>query len=298
MAASIQLSVAPTSFVTVRRDPYTRLVKALDGDAYELKRLQRAIGGMSLDNHDIKISATTDTNTAAGSSNVALDLSAAGLTVASGALASNERRDIFVECLVRDASNGRRYRWTQKTTIGVTAGELVIVGQNPTFLTDCTAQVQCTSANGTTMTEVAAGCFPPSWWDGAAPVAADVSSNATTVSWLGGNAPIGTIAVESVCCGDAAGAAADARVFVTSSSSPTAGTTSILISDVATPTAANLTAGGEFQARAWITPPCSAVIGINSTPTPDTVILSLVGISSVALAWEVGVSLSDAYRVS
>lgn len=297
MAASVNLSQTG-AFTAARRDPYTRLVKALDGDQYELRRMQRAIGGVSLDSHDIKLSATTDTNTAAGSSNIGVNLSTAGFTVASGCIASNERRDVFVECLVRDASNGRRYRWLQKTTVGVTAGELVIVGKATQFLTNLTAQLVCTSANGTTMTETTAQCYPPEWWDGASPVAADVSSNAFVVSWLGGNAPVGSVNPVSVCVGDAAGAAADARVFVTSSSSLTNGTTSIFISDVATPTAANLTAAAEITCTAQVEPPCSAVVGINATPAPDELILSLVGIASTALTWEVGVTISDAYRVS
>lgn len=295
MAASVNIFGPLGTPNFARRDPYERLTRAMNGDQYELRRMQRGIGNMR-ESADTYFRATTDTNTAAGEANVALNLSTAlGLTVASGAIASGERRDIFIECSVRDVANGRRYNWVQKSTIGVSASELVIVGRNPVFITSCDAVVSCTSANGTTMTEVAAECIPPAWWDGASPVAADVASNATTISWLGGNAPVGTLICGEVACQDAAGVAADARAYMHGAVSLANGTSSVVISDVATPTLANLTAGATFWAQAKITPPMSAVLGIGPTPAPDQLILSLVGVGSTALAWEVGVTIGDAY---
>lgn len=300
MAAAVVLSSSST-WTAERRDMFTHLMKALNGDQHSLKRLSRGlmgIGHQGLDLHDMRVEATTDSNDAAGSSNIALDLSARGL-IAGGPLALNERRDIIVECIVTNTTPNPDvwYHWLQRTTVGNVAGELVIIGQNPQFITDLTATFSATST-GTTVAEVAAGCVPPAWWKGAGPVAADLSSNATTIQFLGANSPVGSITGLGFTHTPSTGAAANARVLEIGNASAANGTLGLFVSDVATPTAANFTSGDNFTVSARITPPIAATLSINSTPTPDTLILSLVGISASALQWHVGVSIGDAYVIT
>lgn len=281
MAASVQL-YSVGSFDAARLTLNQRLQKAIDGQEYHLRRLH------GLPHFNIR--ATTDTNTAVSSSNFAIDLSAQGLREATGALAANETRDIYIDVLASNGAN--RYRWRQVQRIGLTSSEPVLVGGKQ-FLTNCIAQYGMTTADGSATTEVALECVRPEWWDGAAPVAGAIASNALTIQWLGTNAPAGSIVPLGCQHHDGGGAAADARSLQFGSNSLTNGTSEIFISDVASPTAATFTNSSAVRAACIITPPMSVDVVINSTPTPDTILVGFAGISSDVVTWDVSITIGD-----
>lgn len=281
MAASVQLYTVG-EFKAERLSRMQRIVKAVDGNEYYLRRLDKA--------PHFNIRATTDTNTAAGASNVAINLASKNLTAALGALASNETRDITVDVLAANGAN--RYRWRQVHRVGFDGTNPTVIGGKQ-FITDCYATYGMTTADGSATTEVAAECQRPAWWDGAAPVAGTISSNAMTIQWLGTNAPCGILLPGSVEYTDAAAAAADARSLQHGAVSLTNGTSAIFISDVASPTAATFANASAVRTSAMITPPISVELGTDTTPTPDELIFSLVGLSSDVVTWDVSITIGD-----
>lgn len=290
MAASVQQSVGG-EFRPTEQDKRFIFAAAVAGDGYYVDRI--------MGQPHFKIRATTDTNTAASSTNFALDLSAEGLTAATGALtsassgANRQTREIFIDVVAYNGAN--RYKWCQKQRVGVDdSGNAILIGP-VTFLTDCRATYGMTTADGSATTEVAAECRAPAWWDGAAPVAGAIASNTLTIQWLGTNAPVGTLIPGSCEYTDAAAAAADARSLQHGAVSLTNGTSAVFISDVATPTAATFANASAVRATALLTPPMSVELNINTTPTPDTLLLSLVGISSDVVTWQVSVTIGDPF---
>jgi hypothetical protein len=284
MAASVQLSVGG-EFRPSTNDPLYNFAAAVGGDVYATQRV--------LYQPHFKIRSTTDSNDAASSSNFALDLSAEGLTAAAGALAANQQREIFIDVVAYNGAN--RYKWSQKQRVSIDgSSNLVLVGPKQ-FLTDCRATYGMTTADGSATTEVAAECKGPDWFDGAAPVALPISSNTLTISWLGTNSPVGTLIPGSCEYTDAAAAAADARSLQHGAVSLTNGTSAVFISDVATPTAATFANGSAVRAHALLTPPMSVELFVNTTPTPDTLLVCLVGISSDVVTWQVDVTIGDPF---
>lgn len=281
MAASVQLYTVG-EFRAERLERAGRVMKAINGDEYYLRRLDKA--------PHFNFRSTTDTNTAAGASNIAFNLSSNGLKASNGSMLANEARDIFIDVIAANGAN--RYRWRQVQRVGLSGTDPVLIGGKQ-FLTNCFAFYGMTTADGAATTEVAAECIRPEWWDGAAPVAGAIASNAMTIQWLGTNAPVGTIVPGMVSHFDAAAIAGDARALQHGNVSLTNGTSEIFISDVATPTAATFTNASAVRASALITPPVSVELGINTTPTPDEMIISLVGLSSDVVTWDVSVTIGD-----
>lgn len=281
MAASVQLYTTG-EFKAERLALQQRMSKALDGSEYYLRRLAQK--------PHFNFRATTDTNTAAGSSNIAFNLSSNGLTAASGSMLANEARDIFIDVVAANGAN--RYRWRQVQRVGLSGTDPVLIGRKH-FLTDCFATYGMTTADGAATTEVAAECKGPEWWDGADPVAGAIASNTLTIQWLGTNAPCGVLIPQGVQHTDAAAIAADTRSFQHGAVSLTNATSAVFISDVATPTAATFTNASAVRVAAWLTPPMSVELTINSTPTPDEMIISLVGILNDVVTWDVSVTIGD-----
>lgn len=281
MAASVQLYTVG-EFKAERLALAARMQKAVDGNEYYLRRLDKQ--------PHFNFRSTTDTNTAAGSSNIAFNLSSNGLRAANGSMLANEARDILIDVVAANGAN--RYRWSQMQRVGLSSSDPVLIG-GKVFLTDCFARYGMTTADGSATTEVAAECLGPAWWDGAAPAAAAISSNTLTITWLGGNSPVGVLIPGSCEYTDAAAAAADARSLQHGAVSLTNGTSAVFISDVATPTAATFANASAVRATAFITPPVSVELTINSTPTPDEMIISLVGLSSDVVTWDVSVTIGD-----
>jgi hypothetical protein len=230
-----------------------------------------------------EIYGTTDTNTAAASSPV-VNLTTEGVT-----FPTNTYRTIEVETLAFNGSNRFKFRTRQR----------VRGGTNPTlegpeiFLTNCVARYGFTTADGTTTTEDATSCIAPEWWDGASPVSGNVASNAITIQWLGGNLPARLIIPGDVQNFDAAAAAADSRVYQHGNVSTTNGTTDIFVSDVATPTAANWPNGSVVRTNALVFPPVQTPVLIDTAPTPDTVFIGALGLSSDVVTWAIKVFVGD-----
>lgn len=290
MAASVQQSVSG-EFRMPDQDKRFQFAAAVAGDGYYVDRI--------LNQPHFKIRATTDTNTAASSSNFALDLSAEGLTAATGALtsassgANRQTRDVIISVVAYNGAN--RYKWKQRQRVGVDdSGNCILIGPVE-FLTDCRASYGMTTADGSATTEVAAECKAPGWWDGAAPVAGAIASNTLTIQWLGTNAPVGVLIPGSCEYTDAAAAAADARSLQHGAVSLTNGTSAVFISDVASPTAATFANASAVRATAFLTPPMSVELFVNTTPTPDTLLVCLVGISSDVVTWQVDVTIGDPF---
>lgn len=278
------------SFDTTRRGPIDKLREAvLAANLFEARRLVNP-GLLLHEPADFNVRCTTDNNDAASATNFALNLSDAGLTVASGALRANEQRDLFVSVMAANGAN--RYRFRTRQRIGVSNGELVLVGPTE-FLTNCRATYGMTTADGAASTEVAAECQGPAWWDGAAPVAGDIANNAMTIQWLGTNAPVGSLIPGAVEHQDAAAAAADARSLQHGGVSLANGTSAIYISDVASPTAATFSNASAVRAQAVLTPPISATWLIDTGSTPDELLLCPVGISSDVVTWDISVLIGD-----
>jgi hypothetical protein len=263
----------------------------------DLKRLKDALyeGGTTgiaslnqlMDLPDFVIEGTTDSNTAAASSPV-ISLSDEGVT-----FPANTYRDIEVETFAANGSNCYRFRTRQR----------VLGGSDPTlkgpeeFLTTCEAFYGFTTADGTTTTEDATACIAPAWWDGASPVAGNVTSNTATVQWLGTNAPVRVLLPGSVNNLDAGAAAADSRVYQHGNVSLTNGTTDIFVSDVATPTAANWSNGSIVRARAYILPPVQTPVIIDTASTPDEVWVGALGLSADLVTWRIRVYVKDAVNL-
>lgn len=263
-----------------RRDDLKRLKDALyEGGTDGFK----SINGL-LNLPDFVIEGTTDSNTAAASSPV-ISLSDEGVT-----FPANTYRDIEVETWAANGSNCYRFRTRQR----------VLGGTDPTlkgpeeFLTYCEAFYGFTTSDGTTTTEDATACIAPAWWDGASPVAGNVSSNAITIQWLGTNSPVRLLLPGSVNNFDAAAIAADARVYQHGNISTTNGTSDIFVSDVATPTAANWPNGSVVRARAYLLPPVQSPVIIDTASTPDEVWIGALGLSADVVTWRIRVFVSDA----
>lgn len=291
MAASVQQS-AGGEFRATPDDPVTLFNKAMAGDVYSIRRLQKL--------SHFQIRATTDTNTAAGSSNFALDLSANGLTAASGALtsassgANRQTRDVIIDVIAYNGAN--RYKWQQKQRVGVDdSGNAILIGPK-TITTSCRAVYEATvTAGATPSTTETANCRAPEWFDGAAPVAGAGASGDITVSWLGANSPVGSIQPISINSTQDGAAAANALAAAwTRNHSLTNGTSDLcLISNETTNADGPL--AGVVTAHADVTPPMSVDLVVNATPTPDTLLLGLVGISSDVVTWQVDVTISDPF---
>jgi hypothetical protein len=230
------------------------------------------------------INGTTDTNTAAASSPV-LSLSDEGVS-----FPANTYRDIVVETWAANGSNCYRFATRQR----------ILGGTDPTakgpeeFLTDCAAHYGFTTADGTTTTEDAAACIGPAWWDGAAPVAGNVASNAVTIQWLGTNAPARLVLPGYVNNFDAAAIAGDARVYQHGNVSVANGTSDVMVSDVASPTAANWANGSVVRASARLLPPVHTPVLIDTASTPDEVFIGALGLSSDVVTWRIRVYVGDA----
>ena len=262
-----------------QRDDFKRLKDAL----YEGGDVGLAALGQIYKLPDFVIEGTTDSNTAAASSPV-ISLSDEGVS-----FPANTYRDIEVETWAANGSNCYRFRTRQR----------VLGGTDPTlkgpeeFLTSCEAFYGFTTADGTTTTEDATSCIAPAWWDGASPVAGNVSSNAMTIQWLGTNAPVRLLIPGGVANFDAAAAAADSRVYQHGNVSVANGTSDIFVSDVATPTAANWSNGSVVRARAFILPPVQSPVIIDTASTPDEVWIGALGISSDLVTWRIRVFVGD-----
>lgn len=236
---------------------------------------------------DFVIEGTTDSNTAAASSPV-ISLSDEGVT-----FPADTYRDVVVETWAANGSNAYRFRTRQR----------ILGGTNPTakgsleFETDCVAHYGFTTADGTTTTEDAASCIAPAWWDGASPVAGNVTGNTATIQWLGANVAVSNILPGYVNNFDAASTAADSRVYQHGNVSLTNGTTDVFVSDVATPTAANWSNGSVVRASARVFPVVQAPVIIDTASTPDEVWIGALGISSDLVTWVIRVWVSDPIRL-
>lgn len=285
MAASVQQSVGG-EFRPQTNDPLYNFAAAVGGDVYATQRV--------LGQPHFKIRSTTDTNTAAGSSNFALDLSAEGLTAAAGALAANQQREIRIDVVAYNGAN--RYKWSQKQRVGIDGSDnLVLVGPK-TFLTSLRAVYEATvTAGATPATTETANCRAPEWFDGAAPVAGAGASGDISVSWLGAASPCGSIQPISINSTQDGAAAANALAAAwTRNHSLTNGTSDLcLISNETTNADGPL--AGVVTAHADITPPMSVDLFVNTTPTPDTLLVCLVGISSDVVTWQVDVTIGDPF---
>lgn len=278
------------TFEAARRSAVEKVREAVLGNnAFEARRLVNP----QLYQHlpaDFNVLCTTDSNDAASATNVALNLSVKGLTAALGALAANEQRDLFVSVMAANGAN--RYRFRTRQRVGLAAGELVLIG-NTEFLTDCEATYGMTTADGAATTEVASECQGPAWFDGAAPVAGVIASNAFTINWLGVNSPVGTIIPRSGEYTDAAAIAGDARSLQHGAVSLANGTSAVFISDVATPTAATFANGSAVRVSAKVLPPISAQWFVNTATAPDELLLCPVGISGDLVTWDVSVLIGE-----
>lgn len=270
-AASIDVSIP---------DEYPNLIGALTHDRAALARM---FSGPSR-----RVTFTTDDNTAAASSPI-LNLSDLGVS-----FDANTERQILLDVFAANGSN--RYRFSTLTRVLGSATAPAVKG-TPQFLTPCQAYYGFTTADGTATTEDAAACLSPGWWDGAAPVAGDVSSNAISIQWLGTNSPVGLIIPGGVQHYDAAGAAADARSFQHGNVSLANGTSSVFVSDVATPTAATWSNASVVRIGALVLPPIDCVVLADTSPTPDEIFIGAKGLSSDLVTWEVDVYVSDPKRL-
>jgi hypothetical protein len=279
MAAFVQVGSIAGSFDPNQLALSTRLMRALqnqdtNADAELRKVLQKPT---------FTIQGTTDTNTAAASSPV-INLSDQGVL-----FPANTFREIIVDVVAFNGSN----RWNFVTK------QRVLGGTDPTlqgplqFLTDCSASYGFTTADGTTTTEDATSCIAPAWWDGASPVAGNVSSNAITIQWLGGNVPAALILPGDVQNFDAAAVAADSRVYQHGNFNATNGTTDVFVSDVATPTAANWSNGSVVRINAKVFPVMQAPVIIDTASTPDKVFIGALGISGDVVTWNIDVYVGD-----
>jgi hypothetical protein len=263
----------------------------------DLKRLKDALyeGGTTgiaslnqlMDLPDFVIEGTTDSNTAAASSPV-ISLSDEGVT-----FPANTYRDIEVETFAANGSNCYRFRTRQR----------ILGGTDPTskgpeeFITSCESFYGFTTADGTTTTEDATSCIGPAWWDGASPIAGNVTSNAITIQWLGTNAPVRLLLPGGVANHDGAAVTGDSRVYQHGNVSTTNGTSEIFVSDVATPTAANWTNSSVVRARAYILPPVQTPVLIDTVSTPDEVFIGALGLSADLVTWRIRVFVRDAVNL-
>lgn len=231
-----------------------------------------------------RVNFTTDDNTAAASSPV-LNLTDLGV-----AFDANNERHIILDVFAANGAN--RYRFMTKTRVLGSATAPATKG-TPEFLTSCLATYGFTTADGTATTEDAAACQAPAWWDGAAPVGADASSNAVVISWLGTAALVGNLIPGSVQNFDAAAIAADARSLQHGAVSLANGSSTVFVSDVATPTAANFTNGSIVRASALVYPPISCLVLADTSPTPDKIFIGALGLASDLVTWEVDVYITD-----
>ena len=276
-AASIDISTP---------DEFENLMAALTHDRTALARLARGPFPAPIRFHR-QITFTTDDNTASASSPI-LNLTDLGV-----AFDTDKESEIWIEVLAANGAN--RYKFT---TV-----QRVLGGTNPTlkgiqqFLTECEAHYGFTTADGTTTTEDATACIGPAWWDGASPVAGNVSSNALTIQWLGANSPAGLILPRQPNAFDAAAVAGDSRVYQAGNVSLTNGTSDVFVSDVATPTAANWSNGSVVRASARILPPIECIALIDTAPTPDKVFIGAKGLSSDLVTWNVHVYVTDQRRM-
>ncbi len=287
MAASVQQSVGG-EFRPTEQDKRFIFAAAVAGDVYYVDRI--------MGEPHFKIRATTDSNDAASSSNFALDLSAEGLTAATGAVSSassnnlRQVRDILIDVVATNGAN--RYRWKQTQRVGCDdSGNMILIGPK-TFLTDCHAKLETTvGGSGTTTTETA-NCKAPAWFDGVAPAVAPLSSGIATISWCA-NSPVGSLLPLDANFAHATASVANTRICAHHNATLSNGTSSAVIADLATPSASAV--DGVLTAGAIITPPCSVELFVNTTPTPDTLLVCLVGISSDVVAWQVGVTIGDPF---
>lgn len=288
MAASVQQS-AGGEFRPAEQDKRFIFAAAVAGDGYYVDRI--------MGEPHFKIRATTDDNTAASASNFALDLSAEGLTAATGAVSSassnalRQVRDITIDVVATNGAN--RYRWQQRQRVGCDdSGNMILIGPK-IFLTDCHAKLEtAVGGSGTTTTETA-NCKAPAWFDGAAPAVGALSSGVATLNWLGASSPCGSLLPLDANFAHATASVANTRVCAHHNASITTGVTTAVIADLATPSAS--AADGTLTAGAIITPPCSVELFVNTTPTPDTLLVCLVGIASDVVAWQVGVTIGDPF---
>ncbi len=291
MAASVQQSVGG-EFRPTEQDKRFIFAAAVAGDGYYVDRI--------MGQPHFKIRATTDTNTAAGSSNFALDLSAEGLTAATGALtsassgANRQTRNIFIDVVAHNGAN--RYKWRQVQRVGVDdSGNAILIGPK-TFLTSQRAVYEATvTAGATPSTTETANCRAPEWFDGAAPVAGAGASGDISVQWLGTNSPVGSIQPISINSTQDGAAAANALAAAwTRNHSLTNGTSDLcLISNETTNADGPL--AGVVTAHVDVTPPMSVDLFVNTTPTPDTLLVCLVGIASDVVTWQVDVTIGDPF---
>lgn len=267
-------------------DEYENYLAATTHDRSAMARLARSAGAEPIRFHR-KINFTTDDNTASASSPIL------NLTDLAVAFDTDKESKIYLEVMAANGANRYNF-WAVQRVLG---------GTNPTlkgvqrFLTECEAFYGFTTADGTTTTEDATACIGPEWWDGASPVAGNVTSNTATIQWLGGNSPVGLLLPGSVNNLDAAASAADSRVYQAGNVSLTNGTSDIFVSDVATPTAANWSNGSVVRARARILPPIECIAIIDTAPTPDKVFIGAKGLASDLVTWEVHVYVTDQRRM-
>jgi hypothetical protein len=263
-----------------KRDDVKRLKDALyEGGTVGMQAL-----GQIYQLPDFVCEGTTDSNTAAASSPV-ISLSDEGVS-----FAANTYRDIIVETFAANGSNCYRFKTMQR----------ILGGADPTskgpeqFLTDCWAHYGFTTSDGTTTTEDATACIAPAWWDGASPVAGDVSSNKITIQWLGTNSPVRVLLPGDVQNFDAAAIVGDSRVYQHGNVSLTNGTSDVTVSDnAATPALANWTSGSVVRINAKILPPVWTPVLIDTASSPDEVFIGAQGISSDLVTWVIRIWVSD-----
>jgi hypothetical protein len=268
-------------------DEYDQLIAALTHDRSALARMMRSPFGAPIRFHR-SLSFTTDDNTAAASSPV-LNLTDLGV-----AFDTDKESDIYVEVVAANGANRFKFTTVQR----------VLGGTNPTlkgitrFLTECEAHYGFTTADGTTTTEDATACIGPEWWDGASPVAGNVSSNNLTIQWLGGNFAAGLILPRQPNNFDAAAIVGDSRVYQHGNVSLTNGTSDVTVSDnAASPALANWSNGSVVRVSARILPPIECPVLIDTAPTPDKVFIGAKGLSSDLVTWNVHVYVTDQRRM-
>lgn len=298
MAAAVILDPVQGRFDPTRRDPIAKLRAAvLAQNQFEANRIVNP-GLMTHSPGDLQVRCSTDSNDSASATNVAMNLSAAGLTIASGALALNEERDIYTSVW---ASNGQfRYRFRTVQRIGVDVNGLhpVLVGQTE-ILTNTIARISA-STSGSVATGIAIESAGPGWHGGTNPqISTTIATGSARLNWLGVTGPGGPsvgLGASSVPTG-ATGATGPQPVgaFRTVAQFNYQGSYAQEDLQGYLNQADTLSVSvGKIQAASIIAPPISAQWFINTVPNPNTILLCPVGLANDLVTWDITIQVTDA----
>ncbi len=269
--------MAAATGIDIARPGTAEIANLLAALSYDRTALSRMMGGPRW-----RITATTDTNTAAASSPIA-SLSDLGVT-----FPASSERDIILAVTAFNGAN--RYRFVTK--------QRVLGGTNPTlkgneqYLTSNRALLVGTVATGA-VTEVAAECLRPEWWDGDAPVAGDFGTGDSVIQWLGANSPVRALTPLGAVIGAASagiGSAIPVDHVVTSLAN---GTSTLRTGTINGTEALADPPDGRIVAEALLYPPVHCPVLIDAAATPDEVIIGTLGLSSDVVNWIVDVFVGD-----